>query len=709
MKTIIKASLMYIKSLHIDNFRNFTTFDTDFEPFTLITGANNSGKSNLFAALEKILSLTSPRNARISQQDFNNATLPIVIEITFHQLTDHDIAAFHHPLGLVNASTNTLKLHFEAKWDADEQDVVSECYFVRDDLTENQRRADYTRHYREYVSHYFTSSFQSPERELTFSQRQSFGKIIRSFAGDYLKPIDVLNNHLSESVKQLKAGVGLTPDETLPETERNEIIAQCDAIIGFCGDKDILQLETETDFDTIIQDLGEITTNFSNAVEKLKTAHPDEVDLKELFGQFDALFVQMEILAQRVSIRKDLSRWSTSLQATGSFKNANEQLAIVFKQLLLDQKLSFQMLPVGDEQLIGSVSAILGDFPLADHGDGYKSIFNIGLGLTEVLASEILNNRSSAITCLFIEEIEHNLHPHMQRHVINQLRELQKNWAESGRQLQIILTTHSPSCLKRVSPTEFILLRSDSRAIKWNEEHLEDLASKLEPEDANKDRRRKKFNQLSTWANRLFDEFAEAILNSVVIIVEGETEQGFITHLANLISDPDYYGIATIGADGEDNIQYVSAILSALEIPFVCIVDKDASISKAEKMEQLNLGFSEDVVFMTDMKAFEQEILKTKCYTEIIRSLEEFQSEDSTNKMLSNLKGNGFPGISNVDDLIGTLETLSGDQEEMLNQQLPLAKHKSVRFGQLLAKNMKENSPQQYINAIKKAESIVKG
>lgn len=50
---------MYIKSLHIDNFRNFTTFDTDFEPFTLITGANNTGKSNLFAALEKILSLTS--------------------------------------------------------------------------------------------------------------------------------------------------------------------------------------------------------------------------------------------------------------------------------------------------------------------------------------------------------------------------------------------------------------------------------------------------------------------------------------------------------------------------------------------------------------------------------------------------------------------------------------------------------------------------
>lgn len=700
---------MYIKAIHIENFRNFTTFDTDFEPFTLITGANNSGKSNLFAALEKILSLTSPRNARISQQDFNNATLPIVIEITFHQLTDHDIAAFHHPLGLVNASTNTLKLHFEAKWDADEQDVVSECYFVRDDLTENQRRADYTRHYREYVSHYFTSSFQSSERELTFSQRQSFGKIIRSFAGDYLKPIDVLNNHLSELVGKLKAGVELTTDETLPETERNEIIAQCDSIIGFCGDKDILQLETETDFDTIIQDLGEFTTNFSTMVEKLKTAHPDEVDLKELFGQFDALLAQMGVLAQRVSIRKDLSRWSTSLQATGSFKNANEQLASVFRQLLLDQELSFQMLPVGDEQLIGSVSAILGDFPLGDHGDGYKSIFNIGLGLTEVLAGEILNNRRSAITCLFIEEIEHNLHPHMQRHIINQLRELQKNWAESGRQLQIILTTHSPSCLKRVLPNEFIQLRPDSRAIQWRSDQLQVLASKLEPDETNASRRRKKFNQLNTWVDRLFDEFSEAMLNNVVIIVEGETEQGFIAELANRVADPDYYGIATINAGSKDNIQYISAILSALEIPFVCVTDKDSAPSKAEKMQELNLDFSESIVFMTDQQAFEQEILTTRCYKEIICALDEFQPEASTHQMLGNLRGNGFPTVLEISDLIDMLEVMSEVQENTLKGQLPLNKQKSVRFGQLLAKNMGKNSPQVYIEAINTAMAIAKG
>jgi predicted ATP-dependent endonuclease of OLD family len=686
---------MYIKAVHIENFRNFTTFDTDLEPFTLITGANNSGKSNLFAAFEKVLSLTSPRNARISQSDFNNATLPIVIEITFHQLTDHDIAAFHHPLGLINASTNTLKLRFEAKWDAEEQDVLSECYFVRDDLSENQRRANYTRHYREYVSHYFTSSFQSSERELSFSQRQSFGKIIRTFAGDYLKPIDVLNNHLSESVEQLKADVELTPDETLSETERSQIVSQCDAVIRFCSDRDILQLETETDFDKAIDDLSAITTDFSDMIEKFKTAYPDDVDLKEIFGLFDALLAQMGVLAQRISIRKDLSRWSTSLQATNSFRDANEKLASVFKQLLLDQELSFQMLPVGDEQLIGSVSAILGDFPLGDHGDGYKSIFNIGLGLTEVLAGEILNNRRSAITCLFIEEIEHNLHPHMQRHVISQLRGLQENWAENGRQLQVILTTHSPSCLKRVSPTELVQLRPDSRAIKWRHDQLEDLANTLTS--------RNSLSNLKQWSERLFGEFAEVLLSKVAIIVEGDTEQGFISALIDESSDTDYFGIALINASTGSKIQYIATLLSGLEIQFVCVADSGDN-------HELSM-IPEEQLFSTNEKAFEKEIMSSKCYDEILKVIESYLPQSKIDNMLADIRQT-FPNVYSMDNLIVEIPQMDENQEKVLTGRVLkwMKDCKGIEFGYLLYKGLSStNIPQIYKDAVIGAKSIAKG
>ena len=46
---------MYVSHLQINNFRNFTNFDIDLHPFTLIIGENNTGKSNLLEAICLIL------------------------------------------------------------------------------------------------------------------------------------------------------------------------------------------------------------------------------------------------------------------------------------------------------------------------------------------------------------------------------------------------------------------------------------------------------------------------------------------------------------------------------------------------------------------------------------------------------------------------------------------------------------------------------
>lgn len=47
---------MYISSLKIRNYRNFSDFDIELKPFTLIIGENNSGKTNLIEALGLIFS-----------------------------------------------------------------------------------------------------------------------------------------------------------------------------------------------------------------------------------------------------------------------------------------------------------------------------------------------------------------------------------------------------------------------------------------------------------------------------------------------------------------------------------------------------------------------------------------------------------------------------------------------------------------------------
>ena len=62
---------MYIRKVHIKNYRNFNDFEMEFhEGLNVIVGANNSGKTGLLSA---IYFLNAPSN--ISIDDFNKNNL----------------------------------------------------------------------------------------------------------------------------------------------------------------------------------------------------------------------------------------------------------------------------------------------------------------------------------------------------------------------------------------------------------------------------------------------------------------------------------------------------------------------------------------------------------------------------------------------------------------------------------------------------------
>ena len=46
---------MYIKNIHIENFRNFQYIDIPLNQFTIIIGENDTGKSNLLDAIRLVL------------------------------------------------------------------------------------------------------------------------------------------------------------------------------------------------------------------------------------------------------------------------------------------------------------------------------------------------------------------------------------------------------------------------------------------------------------------------------------------------------------------------------------------------------------------------------------------------------------------------------------------------------------------------------
>lgn len=68
---------MYVTNLSIDNFRNFTSFSIDLQPFTLIIGANNTGKSNMLEAISLLLSqdITIFKRRILGIDDINYETI----------------------------------------------------------------------------------------------------------------------------------------------------------------------------------------------------------------------------------------------------------------------------------------------------------------------------------------------------------------------------------------------------------------------------------------------------------------------------------------------------------------------------------------------------------------------------------------------------------------------------------------------------------
>jgi predicted ATP-dependent endonuclease of OLD family len=106
---------MYIYKLKIQNYRNFSSLELDLQPFTLIIGENNIGKTNLLNAIGLIFSQEitifkkrfleiddfnydivtafKEKVANPSIKDFSEITLPIVkVEVFLHYFTDEQSA-----------------------------------------------------------------------------------------------------------------------------------------------------------------------------------------------------------------------------------------------------------------------------------------------------------------------------------------------------------------------------------------------------------------------------------------------------------------------------------------------------------------------------------------------------------------------------------------------------------------------------------------
>ncbi|QAT84611.1 ATP-dependent OLD family endonuclease [Corallococcus coralloides] len=197
--------------------------------------------------------------------------------------------------------------------------------------------------------------------------------------------------------------------------------------------------------------------------------------------------------------------------------------------------------------------------------DGQQSILYISLVLSmQAIGRKVLEGansdfdvgklRPAIFSLVAMEEPENSLSPHYLGRVIKSLGEFSKN-----RDAQAVITTHSPSLLKRVSPENIRHLRlGDDRATVVRQIVMPDAA-----------------DEAYKFVREAIQSFPELYFSRLVVLGEGDSEEVVLPRALQadgLFEDDSSVSIVPLGGR---HVNHFWRLLSDLQIPYVTILDLD--------------------------------------------------------------------------------------------------------------------------------------
>jgi len=684
---------MLLKRVRIYNYRNFEEIDVPFVSFSSLVGPNNIGKSSILQALEYIFTTSSPRNVPITKADFHDPSKEIVVEAVLGDLNTEDKDVFFHDDGLVNLVSNTITIRFVSSWSSFDQDVENECYFVRDDRPlEDQQSSNYTNRYKKYVPYFVISSERSAEREIGVSKWKDLGKILRMYSSDYLKPLPTLIAEIQNAIKSI-------------EREKNnwnefpiEIFSQVKATLNDVLKEippDFLQQIKEKDpknVDNTLENLEEQWAIEDKKLQNVITENPDAVFLKNILQ----ILERVPILIKRAKTQNSLYELQHGMLEEQKFEEMHLGMKRIFDMMLPDQYVNINLFSIQDDELISQMAVNLDERSVLNAGSGFQSMFVIGLKLVRMLAQLENSNETDIRTFVVgVEEPENYLHPHMQRHLVKFLRNLQNMWGEKGYRLQIIITTHSPSVLSRFSIEEVVLLKKQKGMVNvsnWREGKLEKLATDLEPDEK---KRGKSRSLIKKHLEMLLSIYAEAFFSSLVVIVEGETELGAIPVWGEKIGlDFDFQGISVL-LFKRSSMKFGSLFLKEFDIEHVIVYDSGDGHSF--------LGVPSELQFSSGNSAFEKTIMEFTSEQKLIEALITRDPISTNEFRTKDISGNidGFENVTSFEEIIVLLNgnSISSTVRNKFRKRLLkwLKQSKGIMLGKIIAQNTEKEEIPLYI------------
>jgi predicted ATP-dependent endonuclease of OLD family len=268
-------------------------------------------------------------------------------------------------------------------------------------------------------------------------------------------------------------------------------------------------------------------------------------------------------ISDSLAANPSINAFSTSLKTAwsalhkGSFF-ADPKLTFVASEIeALLRHMSVSFTPGHDEQLV--------DFSRLS--DGQKSMLYLSLVLSsQAIGRAVLVEdddsfdvdklRPPVFTVVAVEEPENSLSPHYLGRIVNALNEM-----TSDSDAQALIATHAPSMLRRVAPECIRYLRlTQERTSRVTHIQLPDTT-----DDAHK------------FVREAVQAFPEVYFSRLVVLGEGDSEEIVLPRLLQAKGAPVDESAVSIAPLGGRHVNHFWRLLSALQIPYLTLLDLDVA------------------------------------------------------------------------------------------------------------------------------------
>ncbi|MGJ1435148.1 ATP-dependent nuclease [Sphingobacterium siyangense] len=201
-------------------------------------------------------------------------------------------------------------------------------------------------------------------------------------------------------------------------------------------------------------------------------------------------------------------------------------------------------------------------YKVGDLGEGYRSIFYITLVCALLDVEEEIRKKSDEtvttgplLTILALEEPENHIAPQLLGRVVNNLYKISEK-----QQSQVIISSHTPSIIKRVKPEAIYHFRVHPSLYKT-------IVSRVKLP--------KKSDEAYKYVKEAVHNYPEIYFAKLVVIGEGDSEEILFNKLSSAFNTNFDDNVITFAPLGHRFVNHIWRLLKQLDIPYITLLDLD--------------------------------------------------------------------------------------------------------------------------------------